>query len=170
MSYSVALKRAKGINEKTFLAIERLPNGLGFIASYASDQSLRSLGQTIISHADGRFGIVLDHNGFVPRELEVRDILHRAGMFPAGAPGHGDDVPLSTAAEAAVRMETMLRLHYPDLSDPENLLSAALCDLRHFADRHGLDFGAEDHTGFFKYLEEIPGERPTPTFRPQHRA
>nr|WP_213393907.1 hypothetical protein [Yoonia sp.] len=76
MSYERALNRAKSINAKTFLSIERLPHGLGFVASYANDQSLRCVGQTVIHHADGRYGIVLDQNGFVVAEMEARDLVH----------------------------------------------------------------------------------------------
>jgi hypothetical protein len=159
MSYERALNRAKSINAKTFLSIERLPHGLGFVASYANDQSLRCVGQTVIHHADGRYGIVLNQNGFVAAEMEARDLMYRAGVFPAGAPSQPEpsqpepgQPPLT--AQNALRMETVLRLHYPELDDVENLLASALCDLRHFADRHGLDFGAQDHTGFFQYIEQ----------------
>lgn len=175
MSYEQAFKRAKSINPTTFLSIERLPHGLGFIASYSGDQSLRSFDQSIITHADGRLGLVIDRHGFIPREAEARDLLYRAGMFPAGAPDLGDEPALTPREEAAVRMEGVLRLHYPDLDDPANLLSAALCDLRHFADRHGVDFGAEDHTGFFKYIDEMPTPQPaadnaTVTTAPKEKA
>lgn len=63
-----------------------------------------------------------------------------------------DDV----ATRCAERMEGLLAQLGADTGadTPDALLRDALGDLRHFADRHGLDFAHEDRAAHEVYLEE----------------
>lgn len=52
------------------------------------------------------------------------------------------------------RMDELLRAAFDNTEDPAELLAYALCDLRHFADAHGLNFAVTDRKGYAIYAEE----------------
>jgi hypothetical protein len=59
------------------------------------------------------------------------------------------------AARSIVRANAMLRAS--DNADPHDAfttLTDALCDLRHWADRHGVDYGDADHAAYRHYHAE----------------
>lgn len=52
------------------------------------------------------------------------------------------------------RMNELLKAAFDNTEDPAELLAYALCDLRHFADAHSLNFATADRKGYSIYAEE----------------
>ncbi len=67
---------------------------------------------------------------------------------------YGNVEPSNVAAIQADAMGEALAARYPDIELNGEKLRAALCDLRHFADAHGLDFSRWDKSALQHYQAE----------------
>jgi len=67
---------------------------------------------------------------------------------------YGNVEPSNVPSIQSDKMGETLSLHYEDLESEGEQLRAALCDLRHFADAHGLDFAKWDKSAHQIYRAE----------------
>ncbi len=75
MTLENAKTRANEISAERLIDVVELADNLGFIARFTSDKGLRVFGQTLISHDDSSFGLVILNDGTVAREAEAQRIL-----------------------------------------------------------------------------------------------
>ena len=65
---------------------------------------------------------------------------------------------VSNTSHQADRAEYAMQTIYTETDDAAELLRYMLCDLRHFADKNGLNFAATDTKGYKLYAEERAGK------------
>lgn len=71
------------------------------------------------------------------------------------AENYGALDPSNVPSIQADRMAATLARHYDDLGGEGAQLRAVLCDLRHFADAHDLDFSLWDKSAHQLYRAEV---------------
>lgn len=76
---SKAEAKVASLERHDLLRIDTLPGGVGIVAYFASDQGLRSLGQSsLLQSTKGGFGLVIKADGKIPRDAEVQKLLWNA--------------------------------------------------------------------------------------------
>ncbi|UUV08715.1 hypothetical protein [Ruegeria sp. YS9] len=116
------------------------------VYSCSADNSLTSQGHSIhddllrLLDADSTTGV--ECCGFTIQHLSPEALTYGNAEARQGAVRQSD------------RIKTALENLYIDTEEPRELLTYALCDLRHFADQHGLAFGRHDKDAHQYYRAE----------------